>query len=313
MANPRKVLRIGTRGSPLALRQTELVVERLRDKGVDRPLELVVVKTSGDLRKNPGLPAEKGGFARELQKSLVEGEVDLVVHSLKDVPLQSPPGITIASYPLQDDPREAFVSRLYRSLSDMPPGKTVGTSSPRRALQLALNRPDLKVRPLTGNVETRLKKMEEGECDALILALAGLKRLGMEREVTQVLPPDLFVPAPGQGIIAVEARKEDGRVLELLSTIDDFEIRTRALAERAFCEALGADCDTATGVLALRRGSLLELVAISYFEDSGRVVRKRLRGSPKRPRELGKALAAMMCRSLHQADATCHEGSPEDR
>ncbi len=286
-----EVLRIGTRGSPLALRQAEMVRDLLLRRGARCRLEVVPVRARGGVEGEAGAPAGKERFVAALRRSLLEGEVDLAVHSLKDVPLQFPPGISLVAFPACDDPREAFVSLKHRSLLELPPGGMVGTSSPRRVLQLALLRPDLQAVPLRGNVDTRLRKLEEGECDALILALAGLRRLGREGEVREVLPPDVFVPAPGQGIIAVEAREDDRRVVEMLSAVDDAEARTRAHAERSFCAALGADCDTATGVVAVRRGETLEMTAIHRFESSGRAVRGRIEGSPRHPEELGRALA----------------------
>lgn len=293
-----EVLRIGTRKSPLALRQTEAVRDLLMKTGTHCRLEVVAVGSGVGGEGEGSADAGKERFVAALRRCLLEEEVDIAVHSLKDVPLHSPAGIGLVAFPLREDPREAFVSLGHRSLQELPPGSRIGTSSPRRAMQIALLRPDLRVVPLRGNVDTRLRKIEEGECDALILALAGLRRLGREEVVREVLPLDLFVPAPGQGIIAVEGRVDDGRVARLLSAVDDVEARTRALAERSFCAALGADCDTATGVVAVRRGETLEMTAVHRFECSGRTVRERMEGPARRPEELGRSLAERMIRAL---------------
>lgn len=289
-----EVLRIGTRGSPLALRQAETVRDLLLEKGVSCRLEVAPVVADGGSEGGVGAKAGKDRFVAALRRALLVGEVDMAVHSLKDVPLQLPVGINLVAFPVCEDPHEAFVSPRHRSFWELPPGARIGTSSPRRMLQIAILRPDLRVVPLRGNVGTRLRKLDEGECDALVLALAGLRRLGKEEVVREVLPLEVFVPAPGQGIIAVEAREGDDRVTGLLSAIDDPEARTRALAERSFCVALGADCDTATGVVAVCRGETLEMTAVHRFEASGRTVRERMDGPSRSPEKLGRELARMM-------------------
>jgi hydroxymethylbilane synthase len=242
------ILRLGTRGSPLALTQAGMVRDALaRAHGLqpDR-IELVTIRTSGDRIQDRPL-ADAGGkglFTKEIEEALLAGAIDLAVHSSKDMPTVLPEGLVITAFLEREDPRDVFISRKAKSIEELPRGATVGTASLRRqALALRL-RPDLKVVPLRGNVETRLRKLDEGAADATLLALAGLKRLGLADAATAVLDVDDFLPAVGQGAIAIETRDDDARTRDLLTSINHAATASALVAERAFLAVLDGSCRT---------------------------------------------------------------------
>ena len=227
-------VRIGTRGSRLALVQAEAVAAGLRARGAR--VEIVAIRTSGDQLATVPL-ADFGGkalFIKEVEDALLAGHVDVAVHSLKDMPAALPPGLTLAAFPRREDPADVLVTRDGRGLDDLPPGARVGTSSLRRRVLLQRMRPDLLDVPIRGNVDTRLRKLADGQYDALVLARAGLVRLGIEPPAMVRLPVDTFLPAAGQGILGVEARAGEAPLLELLATLDHTETLIQAEAERAF-------------------------------------------------------------------------------
>lgn len=239
-------IRIGTRGSPLALAQATAVRAALAKAGRRDPddIEIVAMKTTGDVQREGSFEAAggKGIFTKEIDEALRAGRVDLAVHSAKDVQTVLPDGLVIAATPARADPRDAFLSTKAGSLEALPQGAKLGTASVRRqALALRL-RPDLEVSLLRGNVQTRMDKMKAGECDATILAYAGLQRLGLTAHATQVLDPMKYPPAVAQGIIAIEAREGDGRILPLLAEINHLESFAALIAERAFLLALDGSC-----------------------------------------------------------------------
>ena len=241
-------LRIGTRGSPLALAQATQVRARLAAAHAIAPerIALEVIRTSGDMIRDRPL-AEVGGkglFTKEIEEALLAGAVDLAVHSAKDMPTVLPAGLTIAAALEREDPRDVFISRKAKSPRELGQGATVGTASLRRQAQVLRLRPDLKVAPFRGNVETRLRKLDAGEVDATLLALAGLKRLGLADAATAVLPVDEFLPAVGQGTIALETRADDTRTRDLLAAIDHCGSATALACERAFLAVLDGSCRT---------------------------------------------------------------------
>jgi hydroxymethylbilane synthase len=243
-------LRIGSRGSPLALVQARAVHSRLAAAGIDAArIEIKVIRTTGDVVRDRPL-AEAGGkglFTKEIEEALLAGEIDLAVHSAKDVPTVLPPGLVLAAFLPREDPRDAFVSRKAKTLRELPPGSIIGTASPRRQALLKRLRPDVVVVPLRGNVETRLQKLKAGEIDATLLAVAGLKRLGLLSAATAVLEPEEFLPAVGQGAIAVETRADDANSRMLAAKLDDPETATALAAERAFLAVLDGSCRTPIG------------------------------------------------------------------
>jgi hydroxymethylbilane synthase len=301
------VLRVGTRRSALAMAQASGVAEALRARG--REVELVGVTTEGDRSARAGTPlADAGGigvFVAELRLRLLAGDVDLVVHSLKDLPTAPADGLVIAAIPPREDPRDALVSGDGRSLADLPSGARVGTGSPRRAAQLRAARPDLDVQPLRGNVDTRLRKVAEGEFDAIVVAAAGLARLGRLAEASELLDPASMLPAPGQGALAVECRAADleaqSPLSQAISSLDDGATRAAVTAERALLAELEAGCTAPVGALArVESGSddvngdavNLHLVAAVVSVDGATAIRRSRSGPVARPLELGRRLAA---------------------
>ena len=246
-------LRIGSRGSPLALAQSRLVAEMLAMQagGDARDFPIETFMTSGD--RIQGRLQEAGGkglFTKELDEALLDGRIDLAVHSMKDLPTRMPPGIVLAAVPAREDQRDAFIATRARTLMDLPPGATVGTASLRRQAQTLHLRPDLKVEILRGRVETRLAKIESGAFDATYLALAGLKRLGLAQHAASILDSEAMPPAPGQGALAITARAGDDKALALLTPLNILEHAITTTAERAFLEALDGSCRTPIGALA---------------------------------------------------------------
>jgi hydroxymethylbilane synthase len=270
-------LRLGTRGSKLALVQSELVAERLRGAGHD--VELVPILTEGDVRPIDMSPGE-GVFVAAIARALLAGEIDIAVHSAKDVPLEEEPGLAIAAYPERADPRDALITRRGGgSLESLPSGAIVGTDSPRRAGFLLAARPDLNVIPLHGNVETRLRRLDEGAADALVLAAAGLDRLGRHARIDERFEPDVLAPAPGQGALAVQVRRADDRLMELVSSIDDEDVRLAVEAEREVLRATGGTCRAPVGAHATISGDEFSLLAGGVNSDgSGKFIERRRGG-----------------------------------
>jgi hydroxymethylbilane synthase len=297
---PRAAVRVGTRGSALARVQTEHVVGLLRAAWPDLECELRPIVTQGDRTQASGEPLPeiggKGLFTAELEAALRDGEIDLAVHSLKDLPTEDPPGIALGAVCEREDVRDCLVARDGLTLAALPSGAVVGTSSLRRAAQLRALRPDLEVRSIRGNVDTRIRKVHEGEFDAVVLAAAGIRRLGVEDVVTEYL--DDMLPAPGQGALAVQCRADDADVLELLAAIDDAPARAATSAERAFLRALGAGCTAPVAaharVLEPLGGWTVLLDALVASVDGTRVVRVSGEGVPDEvgARLAGDALAA---------------------
>ena len=244
-------VRVGTRGSRLALAQTELVLSRLRAVHPGVAFELVIVTTQGDAnRAAPLAGMGLGVFVSEIERRLAAGEIDLAVHSLKDMPTALPDGMAIGAIPERADPRDVLVCHLGHTLARLPAGARIGTSSPRRAAQLAEYRPDLTIVPIRGNVETRIRKAAGDECDGAILAAAGLHRLGLADAITEYLPPDRFVPPPGQGAMAVEIRADDARMTALVAAAHHPPTAAAVAAERAFLSILGGGCQVPVGAYA---------------------------------------------------------------
>jgi hydroxymethylbilane synthase len=241
-------IRIASRGSPLALAQARMVRDQLAAAhGIEpQAIEIRIIRTAGDVIQDRPLSevGGKGLFTKEIEEALLRHEADLAVHSAKDMQTQLPPGLVIAGCLSREDPRDALVSRTARRIADLPPRARIGTSSLRRAAMMRRLRPDIVVVPLRGNVETRLRKLDEGVADATLLALAGLRRLGLESVASAILDPDEFVPAVGQGVIALQTRADDTRMRELIAKIDDADATTALSAERAFLTELDGSCKT---------------------------------------------------------------------
>ena len=283
---------IGSRGSALALAQADLVAEALEQTG--RSTRIVVVETDGD-RRPPDTAWGEGAFVVAIERALLSGSVDVAVHSAKDIPSQEDARLRIGAYLPRADPRDALVlglSATVRGFDQLPHGSRVGTDSPRRAAFLLGRRPDLLVHPLHGNVDSRLRRLDDGETDALVLACAGLDRLGLADRITERLPPAMVPPAPGQGAIAIQIRREDDETLRLVSAVDDRHTRIAVEAERAFLRASGGGCRAPIGALASIDGEELDLLggwgdpAGSWFEIAHR------RGALDKGQAIAQALAA---------------------
>jgi len=268
-------VRIGTRGSPLALAQAHQVAARLvAANGLgEHQCEIVIIKTTGDrITDRPLIEAGgKGLFTKELEEALFSGDIDLAVHSMKDVPALLPPGLSIAAILEREDPRDAFVSLKYSSLADMPAGAIVGTSSPRRRAQVLRARPDLKVVEFRGNVETRLRKLADGVADATFLACAGLNRLGLSQHISAIMNDDVMLPAVAQGAIGIEIRIGDNRIEDLLAPLNDADTALCVAAERAYLAQLEGSCRTPIAGFAQLEGARLRMRGEILSTDGQRV------------------------------------------
>ncbi len=290
--SPRTVVRLGTRGSALARAQTELVAQGLREHGSE--VELVVVQTAGD-RRAPDTAWGEGAFVAALEEALLAGRVDVAVHSAKDLPTRQDERLTIAAYLPRADPRDALVCRERGgTLATLPAGSRVGTDSPRRTGFLLAQRPDLHVHPLSGNVDTRLRRLDSGETDALVLAVAGLARLGRADRIDELLDPGVVPPAPGQGAIAVQIRADDATTASLVGGLDDDETRAAVEGERAFLRSSGGGCRAPIGSLARVAGEEL-LIRGGYVRPDGSASAwAEVRGDVSAAARLGSALAAQL-------------------
>jgi hydroxymethylbilane synthase len=282
---------IGTRGSALALVQARMVSDALERDG--RKTRLVLIETEGD-RRAPDTAWGEGAFVAAIETALLDGRIDVAVHSAKDVPIEQDPRLRIGAFLPRADARDALVVRadsVERTLADLKPGTRLGTDSPRRTGFVLARRPDLIVHPLHGNVDTRLRRLDTGETDALVLACAGLDRLGLGDRIAERLDPDTVPPAPGQGAIALQIRADDGRMLGLAAAIDDPRTRTAVEAERAFLETSGGGCRAPIGALATISGSDIELLAGHASPDGSSTVLERRRGPVADGRTMAVAFA----------------------
>lgn len=291
------MVRIGTRSSELALRQARLVAAQLAERGVTS--ELVTYTTIGDRILDKPLSAigEKGLFTAELEADLISGRTDCAVHSLKDLPTADPEGLTIVALLEREDPRDAFVTRpgvTARTLLELPQGARVGTSSLRRRAQLRALRPDLEVLELRGNVGTRLRKIDEGQVDAALLAAAGLRRLGLGDRIVSLLDPPQWLGAPGQGAIAVQARANDEQMLHVLRTLDHAPTRVAVTAERALLAALEGGCQVPIGAALLHDHDAYTLHGVIASVDGTKVVRGSIAVQASDPVGAGQTLAAQL-------------------
>lgn len=290
-----KFIALGTRGSELAMFQARSVSWSIQMKHVDISVKIKTITTSGDKILDSPLAkiGDKGLFVKEIESDLLAGEIDIAVHSCKDMPTEIPPGLFIAAYGLREDPRDAFIGKA-GSLAEIPEGGKVGTSSLRRRSQLLSLRPDLEIVDIRGNVSTRIKKIEELDLDGTILAAAGLKRLERENEVSFYFGTDEMIPAVGQGVIAIEARQDDRAVIELLDAENDSDSAAAVIAERALMRQLEGGCQVPIGAHATVRGDSLTLHAYLGSLDGTRSIRDQITGPWKEAAELGENLAIRM-------------------
>ena len=286
-------IRIGTRKSKLALWQANHVAELLKKYYPDIQVELVKITTKGDKILDVPLAkvGGKGLFVKEIEEAMLRNEIDIAVHSLKDVPTYFPEGLGLVAITEREDPRDAFLSVKYSSIDKMPEGSVLGTSSLRRKAQIMLNRKDLKIEDLRGNVDTRIRKLEEGQYDGIILAYAGLKRLGLQDRVKQIFEPDYMIPAVAQGFLGIEARLDDEETREIVSVLNHKESEIRAKAERAFLKTLEGGCQVPlAGYSEIKNGRITITGFVSDLEGK-RVFKDSIEGSVEQPEKIGVELA----------------------
>ncbi|MBS1252014.1 MAG: Porphobilinogen deaminase [Anaerolineales bacterium] len=286
---------VGTRGSKLARTQTDLVVSALRSQWPDIEIQTKIIKTEGDRKLDVStVKLSKGAFVKEIEVALLNGEIDLAIHSCKDLPTDPVPGLTLAAFPQRADPRDTLVSREGRHLTELQPGAIIGTGSSRRKAQLLIRRPDLQVEDIRGNVETRLRKMREGQYDAVVLAAAGLDRMGWLDQAAAIFEPKVMLPAPAQGALAIQAREDDETTLARLDPLNDAATHAAVTAERAFLRALGGGCRVPIAAFARIDGGWLTLHGLVADEDGSEHVRGDLDGAIEEAAEVGGELAKQL-------------------
>lgn len=283
---------IGTRGSALATTQTELVAARLRDLG--HAVEVVTIRTEGDrAQKDRSMMLGRGAFVKELERALLDGVIDLAVHSAKDMPTDPVEGTAVAAFPEREDPRDALVGPEGTGLDALPEGARVGTESPRRRAFLLHRRDDLEVAPIRGNVDTRVAKLDAGEYDALVVAVAGLVRLGREGRIAEPLAPEVMLPAVGQGALAIQTRADDPAI-EAVRPLDHAPTRAAVLAERAFLKAMGGGCRAPFAALARLDEGRLAIDGAAIRPDGGELLRETMEAAPDEAEALGTRLAGAL-------------------
>ena len=292
----RGIIKIGTRGSKLAVAQSGMIGEIIRKEHPEIDIELVIIKTKGDKIIDSPLSkiGGKGLFVKEIEEALLENRVDIAVHSIKDVPAELPDGLCIPFFPEREDPSDAFLSIKYNRLNDLPEGSKVGTGSLRRSSQLLNKRPDIKIVPIRGNVDTRISKLETGELDAILLAASGLNRLGLSSKIKQLLPPLDFIPAVGQGALGLEVRANDIDCNKLLEFINHAETALAVRAERAFLNKLEGGCQVPIGAHALIDGDNIVIHGMVSELDGSKIIRDSVTMTYEQPEQAGKTLAASL-------------------
>jgi hydroxymethylbilane synthase len=286
-------LRIATRGSSLALTQAHAASDLLAPYLAGREVDIEVIKTTGDVRQDISLTQlGEGVFVKALEAELIHGRADIAVHSLKDVPSAEAPQLIIAAVPTREDPRDALVTRDGRPFEDLPDGALLATGSPRRIAQLRSLRPDLRFTGVRGNVDTRLRKLDAGEFDGLVIAVAGLKRLGLASRITTAFSVDQCIPAVGQGALAIQCRRDDAETLGLLASIDDADAHAEVRAERSFLTAIGGGCRVPVGALARKEATQLRLWAIIADADGVTLGRADRAGAVDDAERLGREVAS---------------------
>ena len=294
-----KSLRIGTRGSALALWQAEWVKSQLLGRQQELIVELVVIKTTGDKILDVPLAkvGGKGLFVKEIEEALLDGRADLAVHSVKDMPAELPEGLHLAAMPPREDPRDALISKNGAGLDKLPHGARVGTSSLRRAAQLLHLRPDLRIETLRGNVDTRLRKLKSEGLDAIVLAAAGLKRMELSQVISEYLEPERLLPAVGQGALGIETRTGDVFTNEIVESLVHQQTVTTVGAERAFLKRLEGGCQVPIGAYATLEGETLILTGMVADLKGVRLIRKEMRGDARQPEVIGERLAEVVLES----------------
>ena len=285
---------VGTRGSNLALVQTNWVVEQLKKNNPDIEFEIKIIKTKGDLIKDLPLDkiGDKGLFVKEIEKSLLDKEIDMAVHSMKDMPSYLPEGLKFAHSPRREDPRDALIFREgYKTLEDLPQGAKIGTGSKRRKYQLLKHRPDLEIVPIRGNIETRIMKIETENLDGVVLAASGLRRAGLEEKIDYYIPTDIMLPAPAQGILALEIREDDKETEKIIDSIKDNITKVQIDAERGFLIGVNGSCHIPMGAYCEVDGEKITLTGLYGDGDGKKIVIQSKEGTLADAQKIGYELA----------------------
>jgi hydroxymethylbilane synthase len=298
---PLKAIIIGSRGSDLALCQSEFISKKLQSLAPTILVDIQIITTKGDINKDPIPLTEvgKGWFTKEIEQALLEGTIDVAVHSLKDLPEQLPEGLYIGAIPEREDPRDVLITREGQQLQALKKGAIIGTDSLRRKVQILEMRSDLVVESIRGNVPTRLKKLHTESYDAVVLAAAGLHRLGLQDRITHYFEPEEMTPAPGQGALAIELRTNDTALGTIVAAMNDPLTELTSKAERAFSQAIGGGCKQPIGVYAMCEQDRVTIQAMAAPQDCSRIVRDSISGSCTECVSLGQELAARMLRTLN--------------
>lgn len=290
-------IRVGTRGSNLALIQTNWAIDRLKEKFPEVEFEVKIIKTKGDKILHLSLDkiGDKGLFVKEIESQLLEGEIDLAVHSMKDMPAEVVEGLKFAAVPKREDPRDVIILREgLNSFDELPIGATIGTGSKRRKYQLLRKRPDLNIVPIRGNIETRISKIESENLDGIVLAASGVIRADLEEKITEFLPVDLMIPAPAQGALALEIRENDEELEKMIDTIKDEISQIQTDAERSYLAGIDGSCHIPMGAYCEVDGEKLTLTGIFGDEDGEKITIASLEGDRDNPKELGSNLAKLV-------------------
>lgn len=290
-------IRVGTRGSNLALIQTNWAIDRLKEKFPEVEFEVKIIKTKGDKILHLSLDkiGDKGLFVKEIESQLLEGEIDLAVHSMKDMPAEVVEGLKFAAVPKREDPRDVIILREgLNSFDELPIGATVGTGSKRRKYQLLRKRPDLNIVPIRGNIETRISKIESENLDGIVLAASGVIRADLEEKITEFLPVDLMIPAPAQGALALEIRENDEELEKMIDAIKDEISQIQTDAERSYLAGIDGSCHIPMGAYCEVDGEKLTLTGIFGDEDGEKITVASLEGDRDNPKELGSNLAKLV-------------------
>lgn len=290
-------IRVGTRGSNLALIQTNWAIDRLKEKFPEVEFEVKIIKTKGDKILHLSLDkiGDKGLFVKEIENQLLEGEIDLAVHSMKDMPAEVVEGLKFAAVPKREDPRDVIILREgLNSFDELPIGATIGTGSKRRKYQLLRKRPDLNIVPIRGNIETRISKIESENLDGIVLAASGVIRADLEEKITEFLPVDLMIPAPAQGALALEIRENDEELEKMIDAIKDEISQIQTDAERSYLAGIDGSCHIPMGAYCEVDGEKLTLTGIFGDEDGEKITVASLEGDKDNPKELGSNLAKLV-------------------
>lgn len=285
---------IGSRGSRLALTQTNWVVEKLKAQNPEVDFEVEIIKTKGDKIQDVALDkiGDKGLFVKEIEEALMSKQIDIAIHSMKDMPSTLPQGLKLAAAPEREDYRDALILKEgLKSLAEVPQGGRIGTGSKRRKYQLLKLRPDLDIVPIRGNIDTRIKKIDEMNLHGIVLAAAGVKRLGLEARISSYFEIDEMIPAPAQGILAVEIRDQDSTVEEIVAKLHHRDTEIQAAGERAFLGAINGSCHIPMGAICIKRGTDIILHGMLGDEGGKHIVRKSIEGAYHQAEQLGRSLA----------------------